>query len=238
MKFKNNIVFNTAFENIKDIRFYPYVGNHFPSQQKRILVFAHNIYCPPEIFESEQLRKSSKTFHADTLEQNTYQHGLWTRAFRNFIRGSLSISENYTSNSNRDVIDKIDSFVEKISYTNYINDLVSSDNANNINVNSDLVNKSHLINNELIKILDATHIVCWGKNVFNYIISQPEIIISERISNFGEIAGLQNKKGFEYVKIKTESKEIHVLKVFHPSMPSFGVNNKDTHSIMNWFYNL
>jgi uracil-DNA glycosylase len=238
MKFQNNTIFNDKFEKIEAVRFYPYVGKQFPNQQKRILVFAHNMYTEPEKHESEQLRTTSKTHFANAMEEFTYQQKWWTKTFRNFVKGSLAINENFTSNSSIEIVARVDQFVEKISYINYINDIVPSNRANNVTVETELIQKSHHINKEFIKILDTTHIVCWGKQVFNYLLSQPDITIKERIKNFEKNEGLKNRKGFEYVKIELDGKTIHILKVFHPSMPSFGQYNVGTQNIMNWFYRL
>jgi hypothetical protein len=233
MKFINNIEFIEKFETIDQIRFYPYVGKNYLKSENKILVLAHNIYCPVEKFESEQKRTSSKTHFADALEEYTYDQGCWTKTFRNFIKGTLALNENFTRNSSAETIEKVDKFVESISYTNYINDLVPSNQANNIAVNPSLINLSTKINNEIYRILETTHIFCWGKNVFNYIINQENTKILEQTKLLTE----ENisKQGFEYAKVLINNQEIHLLKTFHPSMPKFGHKKENTHKIINWF---
>jgi hypothetical protein len=72
--------------------------------------------------------------------------------------------------------------------------------------------------------------VCWGKDVFNYLtkLSGYKVIESRKLS----------RKGFGYAKLENleTNKTIHALKVFHPSMPSFGVYKKETQMILNEFY--
>jgi hypothetical protein len=129
MKFPHNSLYDDKFSKIEWIRFYPYIGMKFPDETKRIIILAHNRYCPPENFDSEQIRTSSKTHFADAMEEFTFDHGWWTKTFRSFIKASLSLTEDYNKNSDNLVIKKIDDFVEKISYTNYINDFVPSSKA-------------------------------------------------------------------------------------------------------------
>ncbi|WP_313032330.1 hypothetical protein [Soonwooa sp.] len=233
MKFAHNNYFDKKFSSINQIRFYPYVGKNYNQNEKKILVLAHNIYCPIEKYESEQIRTASKTHFADALEEYTYDQGWWTKTFRNFIKGTLALKENFTRSSSDIVIKKVDSFIESISYTNYINDLVPSNNANNIAVNPHLIKLSSEINNEIYKILETSHIFCWGKNVFNYIINQENVNIVERTNLLtkSEI----KKQGFEYAKILIDNQEIHLLKIFHPSMPKFGHKKEDTRKIIEWF---
>lgn len=238
MNFPNNTIYNDSFSQINNIRFYPYVGQNFPDSNKKILVMAYNIPCPLEIYESEQIRTSSKTHFADALGEFTYYQGWWTTTFRNFIKGSLGICENYTINSDISIKSKIDNFVNEISYANYINDLVPSDNPVNVIIETKLLERSHSINREIFKVLNTSHIVCWGKQVFNHILSQPDVKIISRVSNFCTIEGLNHKKGFEYAQISLGNQKIHLLKIFHPSMPSFGHKKKETHKIFDWFYKL
>ncbi len=230
MKLEHNNLFNHQFAEIPGIRFYPYVGKNFNKQEKRIIVFAHNIYCKPEKYEAEQIRTKSRTHFADALEEYTYRRGWWTKSWRNFIKASLSINFNFTSNSNNEIISKIDDFVEKISYVNYINDIVKSKGSINVDVGQELINKSNNINKELLDILNITHCVCWGKDVFKYLTNLDiyEVIESYKLP----------RKGFEYAKLRNTEKGtiIHSLKIFHPSMPSFGVYNKETQKILEDFY--
>lgn len=232
MKFKHNGAFNDQFQEIPDIRFYPYVGERFESEETRIIVFAHNTYTSSERYESEQIRTQSKTHFADALNEYTYNKGKWTKTWRNFIKASLNIRFNFSASSDISIIRKIDEFVEKLSYTNYINDIVKSDKAINVDISQELKTKSHLINKRLIEILNITHCICWGKHVFNYIMRLDgyEVIEKRKLS----------KKGFGYAKIKNSQtdKIIHVLKVFHPSMPGFGVYSKKTQEILSEFYSM
>ena len=201
------------------------------------MIFAHNIYCSSSKFEAELERTKSPTHFSDALDEYVYVQAKWTTAFRNFIKGSLAIKENYSIDSNEETKGKINDFINRISFTNYINDLVKSETANNVTIDPKLLKISSEINTKLLLILDVTHIICWGKNVFNYIMALDDVKILER-HNLKEIDGLVFRNGFEYSKIQFKGKEIHILKTFHPSMPSFGHKNDNTHNIFNWFYNL
>lgn len=202
------------------------------------MIFAHNMPSKIEEYDIHRIEKSSSTHFANAMEEFTYVQEKYTTTFRNFIKGSLFINENFNLASSKEITDKIENFIEKISYTNYVNDLVQSSTKTNVTVSNELLNRSHHVNKELIKILNVTHIVCWGKNVFNYFLSQPEIKTIERWKDFEKIDGLKNRNGFEFAQIEFNGKEICLLKVFHPSMPSFGHYNKYTQDILSWFYNL
>lgn len=229
-----------ALENINgigNIKLYPYVGQLYSKETpKRVLVYAHNIYISPDKIKEENLRTKSKTHHADALEAYTYHQGWWTKAFRNFIKGSVSINENYTTQSKPEIIDKIDAFVNCIAYTNYINGLVPTTSKTNVPVSEELKSKSHLINKEIIRILEPTHIVCWGRPVFEYIggIADNDVTTTNNLNDFKKL----KKKGFRYAKKKINGNIVQVLGTFHPSMPSFGGRTKGTHDLFEWFFNL
>jgi hypothetical protein len=128
---------------------------------------------------------------------------------------------------------------DKISFGNYINGFVESDKQINVDIPLELIEKSHSINKKIINTLKVTHIICWGKQVFEHILnrndSQNEIY---RFSDFEKNLpqqNLKNRNGFEYAKIKIDNRTIYVLKVFHPSMPSFGAYNESTQKLINWF---
>ena len=49
---------------------------------------------------------------------------------------------------------------------------------------------------------------------------------------------LKNRNGFEFAKINIDKKIVYALKVFHPSMHSFGAYNESTQKIISWFLGL
>lgn len=232
MKFPNNSAYKEKFSNIESIRFYPYVGQDFGVDGKRIMVFAHNIPVSSDKFEAELEKTADPNHFADKLAGYTYDELPWAKAFRNFIKGSVGLKKNYNKNSSKDVLDNVDSFVKKIAFTNFINELVESDSPVNVDVPKQEIERSKKINNEILKILDVTHCVCWGDKVYKYLLSLPEFDVIKK-ENLG-------KKGFGYALIKNQnsSQQIHVLKIHHPSMPGFGQLKDDTHEIFKWFYNL
>lgn len=234
MKFINNHEFIKYFNEIKNIRYFPYVGENYKSSKKKILILAHNIPVEPEKFEKEQIRTASKTHFADAMGEYVYTQEKWTKAFRNFVKGSLGIKINYNKNSSEEIKSKINEHIKSISYINYINDLVPSRTQNNVKVEKGLIDLSTEINNQLYKILKTSHIVCWGKPTFEYIIKQKDVTVLEKTSILTD-EKIQ-KKGFEFAKIQINGCFINVLKVFHPSMPQFGHKKESTHKIFEWFY--
>lgn len=239
-KFPHDKTFNDQFDKIKDLRFYPYVGKNFISAEKRILVFAHNVPVKKIDYEAKLLSTKERDHFVNDFTNYSYLHDGWTSAFRKFLKGSLSFKEEYTENPSSDISNKIDDFVIKIAFANYIYELVCSDSMINVIVPDEFKSKSNAINHEIINILEITHIVCWGKHVYGYLLNHEAVKIckGERWNNFESKIGLKNRKGFEYSKIEIDGRQIHVLKIFHPSMPGFGVYNESTHKIMDWFYRL
>lgn len=232
MKFPNNQIYNEKFSKIPSIEFYPYVGQNFGANNKRILVFAHNIPVSSDKYEKELKRTADPNHFANQMVGYAYDELSWAKAFRNFIKGSVGLTKNYNKNSDSETIKKVDEFVKKIAFTNFINGLVKSDSAINTQVSKKEIERSKNINNEILKILNVTHCVCWGKHVYNYILKLPDFkkIHNEKL----------NKRGFGYAIIENinNHQQIHLLKVFHPSMPGFGHFKKSTHEIFNWFYKL
>jgi hypothetical protein len=230
--------FDSKFEKIENINYYPFVGEDFVKCKKKIMVFAHNIPVKEIDFDKTSIEKSSPTHFTSELRQYVNTRAQWTTSFRNFIKGSLSYKKDYKIPVNFEIDGEIENFINKISHINFINGLVSSNSQNNAKIDSVLISNSIEVNNQILDILDITHVVCWGKNVFNYIVNQKNIEVLESWDNFDKIEGLTKSKGYGYAKINLNGKIIHILKTFHPSMPSFRQYYDNTHNIFNWFYNL
>lgn len=230
MKFPTSRHLEPQLKAIPELRFYPYVGEKYEQQEKRILVLANNRYCDPLDWEDVKIRTADPYHFADIMEEFTYEQKWYTKAFRQFIKGSLGITTNFNVNSIE--AKAVEDFIERISYTNYINDFVISDGKTNLEIPFVQLERSRIIHEKQVEILDPTHIVCWGKEVFSYIVSNRRYQISELKS--------LPKNGFGYALVKdaVTKKKIHVLKTFHPSMPGFGVYHPDTHQIFDWFYSL
>lgn len=226
-KFNNNNKFNDKFEKIEGITWYPYVGQDFEKiENQRIMVFAHNIPCEPEKYETEIIRTKSKTFFADVLDEYTYINERWTTSFRNFIKGAVGLSQNYTINSPKEIIDKIDNFVKRISYTNFIDGLVNTDKKTGVYIPQNQIEKSKKINQQILQNLDITHCICWGREVYNYVCQYSQTPINET-----ELA-----KGFSSCQITLPNNQnIKLLKIYHPSMPSFRHLSKETHEVFGEF---
>lgn len=240
-KFVNDKRFIKEFEGVKGIEYYPYVGKMFSKQQKRIMVFANLNYCHPDKYDMEKQRISSPTHFADAMDEFTFTQSPWTNSFRNFIKGSLELTEDYTKDSSATTLNKIDDFVSKISYTNYINDLVKSKEKIDVLPSAELLERSNTVNEHILDLLKITHCVCWGSMVFKYLMSLDSFEkVGEAKYYFQHPNGKGDfkKSGFSYIKLKRKKNEgiIHVLKIFHPSMPGFGKYELTTHAIFDWFY--
>ena len=215
---------------IPEIRFYPYVGEKYAQQEKKILVLANNRYCDPLDWDDVKIRTADPYHFADSMEEFTYEQKWYTTAFRNFIKGCLGIKNNFNANSAE--AETVEDFIGKISYTNYINDFVITDGKTNVSIPPDQLERSRIIHERQLEILKPTYIVCWGKEVFGYHINNPryEVVKSESLN--------KNGFGYAFVRDQTTGNMIHLLKTFHPSMPGFGVYNDDTHKLFQWFFKL
>lgn len=226
-KFPHNNKFDNQFSKIANITWYPYVGQEFGKDNKRIMVYAHNIPVKVEDFDYEVKRTSKPTFFADVLGEYTYINEKWSEAFRNFIKGAVGLTTNYSINSSPEIIVEIDKFVNKIAYNNFIDGLVKTNSKTNVYIPQEQIERSIKINLEVLKILNITHCICWGKEVFNYVCKYTSIPIKEE----------KLATGFGRCKIQLETgEEIKLLKIYHPSMPSFRHLHKSTHEIFEDFF--
>lgn len=238
MKILHNNLYDSQFALIPKIRSFPFVGQNFGIDNKRILVFAHNIYCKPGQYKIEREKSINKLHYANAITDYLFSNENWTYTFRNFIKASIKLKTNYSTKSSIETLHQIENFINKIAYTNYINDIFESEKANNIKISPALIVESSSINIEILKTLKTTHVVCWGKQVFDYILSCTDIEILNKSANFNSLAKLKNKNGFAFAKIKLFDQEIYLLRIFHPSMPGFSPYNNDTQNILEWFYTL
>lgn len=225
-KFPHNPQYNRQFARIKDITWYPYIGKNFGKTDKRIMVYAHEIPYIKDDFEAEVKRTSSPTFFADVLDEYTYINEKWSAAFRNFLKGAVGLIENYNKNSPPEIIAKIDNFVSSIAYTNFIDGLVNGLSHINTSKTQEQIERSKRINLEILKIMGMTHCICWGKQVFGHVCGYSVKPIKEE----------KLEKGFSKTQITLDNNQIiNVLKIFHPSMPSFRHLHKNTHKIFSDF---
>ena len=228
MKILSSITHQKNFQIIPEIQFYPYVGENYDSEKVKTLVLAHNRYCHPLDWEDVKKNTADPDHFADSMGEFAYTKAWYTKSFRNFLKGGLGIHHNFDENSAAPLIND---YLSKICYTNYINDFVISEEKNNVIILAEQLERSRIINEHLLEILKPTHLISWGKEVFQYLISNPRYKTVE-IKNLG-------KPGFNYAKIQdvATNQTFHLLKVFHPSMPGFGVYDEKTHEIFAWFNN-
>jgi len=228
-KFIHNSQYNNQFTKIDKITWFPYVGQDFGKTANRIMVYAHNIPFAEQGFEAEVKRTASPTFFADCLDEYTYINESWSMAFRNFVKGAVGLTENYSKNSSPEIINKIDNFVRQIAYTNFIDGLVKTNSKTNVYIEQEQIDRSRKINLEILKILNITHCICWGNEVFKHVASYATKPFTEN----------NLTTGFSFSKIQISNNQtINVLKVFHPSMPNFKHLQTSTHEIFKKFLNL
>ena len=228
-KLQHNTKFDKKISKIKNITWYPYVGQDFEKSKNKTMVFAHNIPCAENEYEKEVARTKSKTFFADVLDEYTYINESWSMAFRNFVKGAIGLTANYNANSEPAIIQRIDSFVRSIAYTNFIDGLVKTNTKTNVFIPDEQKERSKTINLQILQTLNITHCICWGKDVFNYVCQYSKTPIKEQ----------KLAKGFSTTKITLENgQKIKVLKIFHPSMPSFKHLHASTHNIFEDFWKL
>lgn len=232
MKFTRDESFDDQFKKIEGIIWYPYVGKSLGKDGKRIMVYAHNIPTKPDDYEKRKIDWMNKDKPVDwtsteTIHEYTYETKRYTKAFRSFIKGAVGVNYGKKEKTEPSIIDRIDSFVDRIAYINFTQDLVVNEKqcANPL---PEQVRRSKLINQEILKILGITHCICWGKEVYANVRNMNGFkILSEKD---------EGKTGFASCSIDLgEGKTMRCLKTFHPSMPGFGCRTETTHSIISRF---
>ena len=227
MKFTHNQKFNAQFDQIPGLVWYPYVGQNFEQSDRRIMVFAHNVPMKAENYQSKMREWAAKATWADALEEYTYEQGFWTKTFRSFITAAVGLTENFGYDSELAITDKVDAFVNRIAYGNFIQDLVQSERAL-ATADADIVARSNSINRQFLEILAITHCICWGKNVFQYVTT----LDGYKTLQHEDL----NKLGFAYALVENDrGSRMHVLKVHHPSMPNFDRYSSETQNILSNF---
>ena len=227
MKFKRNTSFDYLFAEVKDAIWYPYVGQAFGNEDRRIMVYAHNIFIKEEDYDKKMAEWTDTGTWADAMEEYTYRQGWWTEAFRFFIKGSVGLSENFNSESPDAITSRVDAFINEIAYLNFIQDLVKS-NSHMANATIEQIRRSKAINKEYLRILRVSHCICWGKPTYEYVKSISGYkVISEQY---------RGKKGFSSCVVDTgDGYNMQILRVHHPSMPSFDPYSKTTQDIISQF---
>ncbi len=226
--FERNVTYDSQFDAVENLKWYPYVGPQYDISDMKIMVLAHNIPIDEKRYDEMKIKWSPKDYWAIGIEEYTYEKGFWTESFRSFIKGAVGLKENYDEDSDNEIIEKVNAFVNSISYVNYIQDIVKS-NSQMINASKEQIEESIPINEAIFRILGITHCICWGKQVYNHIKSSSNVI------NFTN--EINHKEGFAECGIMLNDQPIKLLKVFHPSMPKFGKYSESTHEIIANFLN-
>lgn len=229
LKFPSTRQFNTEFDQVVGLLWYPYVGKRFGSNGRRIMVFGHNAYVKKADYDKLRQKWVVNKFEwSDCIDEYTYESGWWTKTFRAFIKGAVGLKENFNSQSSPEILQRIDSFVEQIAWINFIQDAVKSDKPLAL-AETEQIQRSIEINREILKILGVTHCICWGKPTYEYVKSIPEFrMLSEKS---------EGRAGFASCVIEAnDGRQIHCLKTYHPSMPGFSPFSEVTHQIFSTFF--
>ncbi len=228
MKFQRDKRFDSQFDLVPALRWYPYVGKKFGENGKRIMVYAHNIPISAAKCDEKRREWSDKAVWADRMDEYTYCQGCWTNAFRYFIKGAVGLKSNYGDNSGSAIIQRVDSFVDQIAYLNFIQDLVKSDRAI-ARAEPEQVEVSKGVNLQILRILDISHCICWGKPVYDYV----RLMKGFKVHSEKD----EGQSGFSSCVIDIGGgKVMRCLRVFHPSQPGwFNPFSDATHSIISGF---
>jgi hypothetical protein len=170
MRFPRDESFDVQFDRIEGLRWYPYVGKNFAKSESKVIVFAHNIPIPAKDYDAKLEEWKSKDTWAtsETIEEYTYCRGWWSNTFRAFIKGTVGLTQNYDEKSDSEIISKIEAFIGKISYINFIQGLVKSDEQIAM-AEPEQIELSKKVNREILNALGITHCICWGKPVYEYV---------------------------------------------------------------------
>lgn len=227
MKFSHNPQFDQEFDRIPGIVWYPYVGQRFPHCPQKLMVFAHNAPATEKEYERRKSHYEKRSMWNECIEDYTYQRGWWTEAFRFFLKGAVGLRENYGPSSDPAVIDRVDRFVDRIAWINFVQGMVQSERARTL-AKPEQVERSKRINREILEILQITHCICWGKPVFEYVsaIEGNRVLTNENL----------DQAGFGYRLIQNgRGRRMHLLKVYHPSMPRYKPYSSKTQDIVTAF---
>lgn len=226
MTFDRDKSFDQSFNNIPHLKWYPYIGPNFHKDGNRLMVFAHNMAANKNNV-AESLKKSEAPgYWADSIYQYIYWKAPWTKAPRAFIKGSLGLKKDFGEESEASVRERVNTFVNQIAYVNFIQDVVVSDTPMTEGT-PEQIRVSKTINKEILNILKVTHCIAWGKPTYGYIKNIEGYRVKSERS--------EGKAGFSSCVIDTGDFEFKLLKVFHPSMPSFSPFSVKTHQIISGF---
>ncbi len=229
-KFQRDKQFDDRFNRIEGLIWYPYVGKHFGQNGKRIMVYAHN--APVDSKEYDETRRkweADKAYWANTVDEYAYDHpgNRYNKAFRNFIKAAVGFMTDYRRDSDPQAIERVDSFVDRIAYLNFIQGAVKGDKKN-ASATQEQIGKSKKVNREILRILDITHCICWGKHVYGYVRDMAAFNASPD--------KLEGRRGFSSCVIDVGGgKMLRCLRIFHPSMPWFSPYSDKTQSIISRF---
>ena len=99
MKIPNSKTHQRTFQQIPQIRFYPYVGVNYDSAKVKILVLAHNRYCYPLDWEDVKRNTAYLNYFSYSVGEFAFTKAWYTKSFRNFLKGALGIKNNFYYNS-------------------------------------------------------------------------------------------------------------------------------------------
>jgi hypothetical protein len=220
--------YDLDFDKIQPLQWYLYVGKGFKGAGRRIMVFAHNIPVRPGDHDKRRDEWSGKDTWADAVEEFAYEGARYTMAFRYFVRAATGLTEKCDRHSRPEITAKVDEFLRRIAFINFIQELVKSEKQI-AQAEAEQVDRSKPVNREILNLLGITHCICWGKSVYEYVRG------IEGFKPIPETETQYRKKGFASCTMDVGAgRQMRCLKIFHPSMPGFRPV-QDAHGIIASF---
>jgi hypothetical protein len=229
VRFPRDESFDAQFDRIEGLSWYPYVGKDFTKCESRVMVFAHNIPIPAKDYDAKlhEWKARDTWASSDTIEEYTYCRGWWSKTFRSFLKGAVGLQEDFDEHSDAETLGRIEAFLHKISYINFIQGLVKSETQIAM-ATAEQIELSIKVNREILGVLGVTHCICWGKPVFEYV---------QSMAGFRTLSEASlPRSGFSSCTLDVgNGSAMHCLRIYHPSMPGFGPFGTDTQSIIAAF---
>lgn len=196
------------------------------------MIFAHNIPIPAKDYDAklEEWKAKDAWATSETIEEYTYCRGWWTKTFRAFLKGAVGLQKDFDEQSDVEILNKVESFIKRISYANFIQGLVKSETQIAI-AKPEQIELSIKVNREILKVLGVTHCICWGKPVYEYV---------QRMEGFRLLSKTAlEKSGFSSCSLDVGNGIVmRCLRVYHPSMPGFSPFRVETQSIISNFLSI
>ncbi len=163
-RFPRDAGYDPEFKKIQGLQWYPYVGKDFKGAGQRIMAFAHNIPVRPGDYEKRRGEWSGQDTWANAIEEFAYEEARYTRAFRYSVKVAAGLTGNYGRGSMPEITTKVDGFLRRIAFINFIQELVKSEKQI-AQAAPEQVERSKAVNREILNVL-ASRTASAGANRF------------------------------------------------------------------------